>query len=162
MNKQDILIVLLWVVLMIAFIIGALFIKDILLALGDIVVAVIAGIVTLTAAILTHALTISKEQESRKVMEKQKNYLKIIDNLERVIRNESNPDDVFSKIHIESWVVASSEVVSLTNKLMGAQDADSRRNYLIKLLEQMREELGMDKVDSLIKLEHVFKPIGGI
>jgi hypothetical protein len=112
LKKEDVAIAVLWgiilIVLIDAVVVG---IRDTLDATSKIVVAVIGGAVTLGAAILTHALTVLREQRLEVQRQKQLNYAALVEKLASFVRNPKTQIDEFTKVHLYSWVVGSSEVV---------------------------------------------------
>ena len=156
------MIVLLWLLLFAA---GYLIFSNlgcIIQALGNVIAAVISALAVLVGAILTHALTAIRDQRNKQLSEKQKNYSRLINNINEIVWNPQVTSDNFSMIHLESWIVGSSEVVKLTQSLLEAKTRGERRAAIKALLTQMRSEVGLSKLDASINLNDVFKTKEGL
>jgi len=158
MKKEDAMVLVLWVVLLAIGIILFLNIGSVIQAIGNIAAAFISALAVLIGAILTHALAQIREQSNTQLNEKQRNYLKLLNRIDDVIRNPNEASDRFSKIHLESWVVGSSEVVKLTQSLLESKEKEQKRAAVVALLSQMRAEVGLPKLVNEIDLKQVFPP----
>ncbi len=162
MKKEDGMVLGLWVLLLV---VGAALwqnLGSVIDAIGDVAAAFISALAVLIGAILTHALTQLREQNNAQLFEKQRNYLKLLDRIDDVIRRPEAVSDSFSKAHLESWVVGSPEVVKLTQSLLESEEKEQKRTAIVSLLAQMRTEVGLPKLSKEIDLEKIFPTQGGL
>lgn len=156
------MIVLLWLLLLLTGYLILANLGSLIRAVGDVVAAIISALAVFIGAILTHALTQIREQRDRQLMEKQRNYLQLVNQLNEIIRNPHAPSDRFSTVHLESWVVGSPEIVKLTQSLLETKNREQRRKAVKNLLAKMRTEVGLAKLDESIDLKCVFPPQEGL
>ena len=155
MRREDVFIVVLWGALI--GILGLILynFRDAIAALGSVAAATVSALALLLGAILTHALTEIREQRTRQMLERQKNYLKLIENIGVLIRAPDSWKDEFSKIYLESCVLGSQEVVTLlrnfSDELLidNGEDNDKvrKREALKLILIRMRSEVGLGNND---------------
>jgi hypothetical protein len=100
-----------------------------------------------------------REDNARRQQLMQENYKKLIEIIDKVIRKPDENRDEFAKLHLESWVVASRDVVKATKALLnyennGQQKSDektpSRRTLLDNLVKAMRKDLGLSAIDDKV------------
>jgi hypothetical protein len=144
--------------------------KEIVDKLGEIVTAVITGTFGLAAIVLTqHQARLSEEaavhrhgleeNERRQREERQNNYANILRHIDVLIRKKDVSDEL-SKTHLATWVWGSPDVIRQTQALLAAKDDASRKECLERLVNAMRVDGGLDKVQD-IHLEWVFPKPGG-
>jgi hypothetical protein len=154
MRREDLAIAVLWsvilVILIFAVVVG---LRETIDATSKIIVAVIGAAVTLGAAILTHAFTVLREQRLELQRQKQLNYAALVDKLAPFVRGPKEQIDEFTKAHLFSWVVGSSEVVERTTEFMALRSAPA----LKALLLAMRRDLGLPDTDA--PLGPLFSPV---
>ncbi len=115
--------------------------------------ALIAGAVTLMAAVLTHTLAQLREQRQQQQELKQSNYSELLEVAAKYVRKPSDNRDNLDKAHMLSWVVGSKEVIKATQEFTEEQDDVALR----KLLEAMRQDIGLSKVPNALE-PNVFPP----
>lgn len=160
LRGEDISIVVLWVIILsVVGLIAYQAFGPLIQAAGNVLAAIVSGGALLIGGILTHALTEIREQRSAQRQRMQENYAKILDRIDKVIRNPNSPDDSFSKIILESWVVGSSAVIKHTQSLKDCKDDETRRALLENIVKAMRADLGLPDT-KLILPEGLFPPLG--
>jgi len=125
----------------------------------DLTVAIVGAAATLGGAIVTHSLTLHRDQLDAQRRLKQENYLQLLNQIDDVIRYPRRPSDNFSKIHLASWISGSEKVVLATQELLDASDPEARLRFLNQLVLAMRKDIGLDKLSSELKLEGIFLPL---
>jgi hypothetical protein len=159
LGRDDWSIIALWALLLV--VVGGALVSGLLneavQAMGSVLAATITGAVVLLGAILTHTLTELREQRMTQQREMQRNYSTILTNIADVIRKPSSTSDDFSRVHLESWVLGSRDVIRATQALLESKDPGARRAALEELVLAMRRDVGLPAVDGL-KLKSVFGP----
>ena len=130
-------------------------VKALITAVGDTLVALIGGAFVLIGGIWTHALTRLREQQLEQQRDMHRNYRRLLDNIEKVIRNPEVSSDDFSKVHLESWMVGSEDVIRNTQLLIKARDKRARKKALKELVFAMRRDVGLPVVKG-VELRDVF------
>lgn len=140
MRRDQISIAILWIIV-VALVIWAVY--KTLAAVADYAPAIIAALATIYVALLNHALTEQRELRLQQQKEKQKNYEKLLSAMAGFIRNPRDRD-AWDSIHLYSWVIGSEGVIKYAQEFTEKKDEES----LKKLLNEMREDVGLSKTSS--------------
>lgn len=144
MRREDIGILVLWVVLVTVLVTALAFgLPSVIETLGDVAVAVIGAAAVLLGGILTHALTVIREQRLEQQREKQRHYAELLKVIDELVRKPGAFSDEVAKVHLASWVVGSATVVRQTHALVHAKTAKERTEALKALLLAMRRDIGL-------------------
>lgn len=134
-----------WLGLILIVILGAYLglVNTLIEQVGQMLVALIGGAFVLMGGIWTHALTLHREQHLEQQREMQRNYCRLLENIDEVIRKPEVRSDAFSKVHLETWMVGSKDVILMTQSLIKASDKEARKKALRKLVLAMRKDVGL-------------------
>ena len=109
---------------------------------------------------MTHAFTEIRNQHIAQTKEKQKNYEQLISHIGQLIKNPKAIGNEFAKVHLQSWVVGSPDVILKTKTLMKADNAEKKNKALTDLLFAMRKDLGLDVSTKLVTVDGLFEEGG--
>lgn len=122
--------------------------SEILSALGQTLVAVLSGAVTLLVAVLTHVFAQLRDQENQARQALRENYMEILGEIGSLIRDQA-ANDRFSGVHLKTRVVGSKKVIEESTALIdAASNQEDRRDALIKLIQAMRKDVGLKEIDT--------------
>lgn len=152
MRLPDIEVLILWV-----FVLAGVALALFLFSNPQILAAIISAAALIFGGILTHYFTQIREQGITQQRRMQENYLELLDIIDVIIRKPDAPNDDFSKIHLQSWVVGSPRVIQFTSDLLEQRDPLERKATLEKLLKEMRKDLGLSRTTK--KLGPIFPTI---
>lgn len=157
---RDLPIVVVWLLLLIVIVVALWtgILIETLQALGEGLAAVISGAFLLLAAILTHALNVSREQQLNHEREMQKNYASVLGQIGDLIRGGAS-SDAFSVVHLQSWVWGSPAVIRATQVLLDVSkspDVETKRAALERLVREMRNDAGLPEAPDDLRLANVY------
>jgi hypothetical protein len=138
-------------------VVGILAVRSAIEAAAEVLAAIVSAAALLLGGILTHALTVIREQHLQQQREKQKNYERLIESIDKVIRKPGPTSDDFAKIHLESWVVGSPDVIKHTQELLVGKEPSERKKAVEELLLSMMKDLGLPLPSSKLELKGVFE-----
>jgi len=157
MRRQDVAIALLWAAILI--VIGLVVryaLGPLLQATAQVLAAVVSAMAIILGGILTHAFTQIREQDLAQRKTQQENYKTLLAKIDQVIRTPNSPNDEFVKVHLESWVVGSAEVIQYTRELLDSTTPEKRKEALEQLLKAMRKDVGLSSTEQ--HLGNIFLP----
>ena len=117
-------------------------------ALGQMFPAVVSVAGAVAVAILTHLFTQLREQENQQRRALQENYMEVLGEIGKLMRERASSDE-FSSVHLKTRVVGSKSVIAASTRLMEAKrDDDSERSMALdNLITAMRTDVGIGQVD---------------
>jgi hypothetical protein len=97
----------------------------------------------IVGAIVSHSLTIMREQEAERRRLMQQNYLVLLDRVCKYVRSNRKDEDAFDGAHLYSWIVGTPRVIGDTVAFMDNPDGKTLRYLLLT----MREDIGLPTRD---------------
>jgi hypothetical protein len=138
-------IIVLWIAVLVVIIWAFNHAAQIFEAVGQTFAAVIGAAGAILVAILTHVFTQYREQWNERQRALQVNYMGLLDEIGKLIREEG-PDDKFCGLHLKIRVVGTEKVIQKSADMIDGDDNKGRSQALVELIDAMREDVGLDKI----------------